>query len=373
MDVTNVPNWHEAYFFVAILHTGVLRLLVILSQSSVLQNGVSMEFRTVIRPESGMRGLVSHGKPIVLVGSCFSDNIGACLRDELFDADVNPFGPIYNPLSIQRAFEVLKDNTVVKSESLIENGGLWHSFLFHSRYSAVNREDAAESMNRRIEAAAINLRNASVVIITLGTTRVFTLRATGDVVANCHKLPGSVFDVRYLTLDEVEDALTRTVTTIRSVNQCGRIIFTVSPLRYNEQGAHGNQLSKSTLMLAVDSVIRNDSSSLTSYFPAYEVMMDDLRDYRFYADDMKHPSMQAVRYIYQLFKDTYFDSDTLALASEGAAFTRRLAHRRLNGADVSQKDEMAEKISIAEAFISRFPELKHASMRYLNSLFNDGI
>lgn len=332
-----------------------------------------MEFRTVIRPESGMSGLVRHGEPIVLVGSCFSDNIGACLRDGLFDADVNPFGPIYNPLSIQRAFEVLTNQTVVKSESLIENGGMWHSFLFHSRYSAVDREDAVERMNRRIETAAGNLRNASVVIVTLGTTRVFTLRDTGDVVANCHKLPGSVFDVRYLTLDEVEDALNRTLEAVRSVNPSARIIFTVSPLRYNEQGAHGNQLSKSTLLLAVDRVISNDSSGQTSYFPAYEVMMDDLRDYRFYADDMKHPSMQAVRYIYKLFKDTYFDNDTLALATEGEAFTRRLAHRSLSGANISREKEMTEKMAIAEAFISRFPKLKHASMRYLNSLFNDGI
>lgn len=217
------------------------------SKNRQVQIRFNMEFRMAIRPEAGMRGLVRHGETVMLVGSCFSDNIGGCLRDELFEADVNPFGPIYNPLSIRNAFKALAGGHRVSRESLIENGGLWHSFMFHSRYSAVNPAEAVAKMNLRLEESAENLRRASVVIITLGTTRVFTLREGGEAVANCHKLSGRSFDVRYLSLEETAVALNETVATIRSVNPMANVIFTVSPLRYSEQGAHGNQDRKSVV------------------------------------------------------------------------------------------------------------------------------
>lgn len=350
-----------------------------------------MEFRTVIPPVGGKRGLVNHGEPLLLIGSCFTDNIGGRLTDELFDTCVNPFGPIYNPLSILRAIRLLAANGgSVESSSLVErDGGRWVSTLFHSRVSGDSPDEAIARMNRCISEGATALRAAKVVIITLGTTRAFILRENGvnkgaesgeerenRVVANCHKLPASMFDVCHLTLPEVVEALRRTVAAIRSVNPGAEIIFTVSPLRYTEQGLHANQLSKATLLLAIDTIIREQQEmgpraveGHVSYFPAYEVMMDDLRDYRFYAEDMKHPTPQAVGYIYDLFKTSYFDASTQRLAAEAASLTRRLAHRPL-GHDVAKAE--AEKTAVAKDFAERHPELKHACERYLNNIFNDG-
>lgn len=325
-----------------------------------------MNFRTVINPVTGLQGLVGHGEPLLLVGSCFSDNIGACLRDDLFEVDVNPFGPVYNPLSILRSFEILAEGKMIDEESLVERDGMFHSFLFHSRFSGSQRGSTVAQMNRRIRESGANLRRARVIIVTLGTTRCFSLRSSGEVVANCHKLPASIFDARYLDLDEVTEALRDIVETIRKVNTEATVIFTVSPLRYLERGAHANQLSKATLLLAVDRIIR-ETGGAVGYFPAYEIMMDDLRDYRFYAEDMKHPSDQAVRYIYDLFKATYCDPATIGIAREASAFTRRMRHAVTTLSTEAAERERSERELAQRSLIGLHPELKVACQRYINS------
>lgn len=332
-----------------------------------------MEFRTIVHPIAGRRGLVRHGEPLLLVGSCFSDNIGTCLTTDLFDADVNPFGPLYNPVSISNAFKILNEDQEVGTLTLLERDGMWVSTLFHSRISSCDRSRAIEKMNARIHESASTLRRASVIIITLGTTRIFTLRESGQVVVNCHKLPGNAFDVSYLSLDETVEALHQTVESIRTVNRNADIIFTVSPLRYSEQGAHGNQLAKATLMLAVDHLISETADPSIEYFPAYEIMMDDLRDYRFYAEDMKHPSAQAVRYIYDIFKQSYFDDETMRIAEEAGAFTRRLAHRALGESGATLDKSFFEKKVLAEKFMGKYPVLRQACEKYLEIICNNGI
>ena len=258
-----------------------------------------MIFRTEVSPEKGLEGLLSHGAPVVLVGSCFTDNIGACMRDDLFDVIVNPFGPIYNPSSVRRAVSSIVDGISISPGDLFPHEGRFHSHLFHSRYSGCDREAAAQAMTRQIHLAREALLHASSLIVTLGTTRVFRHRQQGMVVANCHRLPSSSFREETLSLDQCTDDLESLVSMVRTVNPDIHIIFTVSPLRYLGQGAHINSISKATLLLAIDSVVRTFPS--THYFPSFEIMMDDLRDYRFYADDMKHPTDQAVRYIYDIF------------------------------------------------------------------------
>lgn len=286
-----------------------------------------MDFRTEIKPEPGHEGMISHTGPVVLIGSCFTDNIGACMRDELFDVTVNPFGPIYNPASVRRAIETIVDRRHVETDELFEHEGHSHSFLFHSRYSAPTRAEALLKMNSSIESAREALKNADVLIITLGTTRVFCLSGSGDVVANCHKLPPKTFHERQLSLEECVTHLTALTDKARSLNPDVRLLFTVSPLRYLNNGAHANTLSKSTLFLAVDRLMKERGDIY--YFPSYEIMMDDLRDYRFYAEDMKHPTLQAVGYIYSIFSDTYYSPSTRELARRCGRFTRRLAHRPL--------------------------------------------
>lgn len=287
-----------------------------------------MIFRTEVSPEKGLEGLLSHGTPVVLVGSCFTDNIGACMRDDLFDVIVNPFGPIYNPSSVRRAVSSIVDGISISPGDLFPHEGRFHSHLFHSRYSGCDREAAAQAMTRQIHLAREALLHASSLIVTLGTTRVFRHRQQGMVVANCHRLPSSSFREETLSLDQCTDDLESLVSMVRTVNPDIHIIFTVSPLRYLGQGAHINSISKATLLLAIDSVVRTFPS--THYFPSFEIMMDDLRDYRFYAADMLHPSPVAVAYIYDKFCESFMTQATVMKALQAEREARRASHRPLH-------------------------------------------
>lgn len=320
-----------------------------------------MEFRTQIKPLQGLAGTIRHGQPMLMIGSCFTDNIGRCLENELFDVVVNPFGPIYNPMSVLRAIRILAEDYNVHPDTLFEHEGRYHSFLFHSRYSGSDSaEYVCEKMNESIRIASDCLRKCDSVIITFGTTQVYALSSSGEVVANCHKLPQSQFLSYNLTLNETIKAIESIYRAVRSVNSKAKIIFTVSPLRYLGDGAHANQLIKARLLLAVEEIVNHYPGEII-YFPAYEIMMDDLRDYRFYAEDMRHPSDMAVKYIYDNFRYSFFDETTLSVASEASKITRRMAHKPFSGA-ISESDlKFKENI---DKLISVHPELIAAYKRY---------
>ncbi len=306
--------------------------------------------------------MIHHGVPMLMLGSCFTDNIGGHLASQLFDVEINPFGPLYNPLSILRAVKVLANGTKISADDIFMHEGRYQSFLFHSRYSGISDKQATVSvMNGKIASASELLRRTKVVIMTLGTTKAYLLNDGGEVVANCHKLPASNFSIQTLDVEETVEALEETLSTIHAVNQDARLIFTVSPLRYLGDGAHAGQLAKATLLLAVDKVI-SFHPEMASYFPSYEIMMDDLRDYRFYAEDMRHPSDVAVKYIYELFSSTYFDEETAMIASEASRLTGRLAHRSFS---LSMQDDQAQKDILAEKFLAKYPKLRQAYKRYI--------
>ncbi len=302
----------------------------------------------------GLQGTVTHTAPVLLIGSCFSDNIGSRLLGDLFDASVNPFGPLYNPRSVCEAFGMLADETRIEPDQLFEHLGVWRHWGFHSRYSRRDRHETAAAMNSSITDARTSLLEASAVFITLGTTDHYTLLDTGRTVANCHKIPATQFTKRRLTLPETTELLTQTLLTIRSVNPAAKVVFTVSPLRYLGDGLHTNSIIKATLLLAIESVVSSHPGTL--YFPAYEIMNDDLRDYRFYAEDMKHPSDAAVGYIYELFGQSFFTAGTSALAAEARRLTRRLSHRP--GPDAPQE---IKELSL----LTLHPELKKGFQRFL--------
>jgi len=311
-----------------------------------------MEFRTVTEPLKGVQGLVGYGTPLLLAGSCFSDNIGGELASELFDVCVNPFGPLYNPLSILGAFRRLAERKLVTSEELFRHEGKWRHWDFHTRCSAAEPGETLRLMNDAIADGADTLRKASAIFITLGTTVCYKLAEDGTTVANCHKQPGRLFDVRRLTLGETAKALAETVETIRSVNEAGRIVFTVSPLRYLGGGVRENTLIKSTLHLAIEEVKAMYPDVI--YFPVYEIMMDDLRDYRFYAEDMKHPTPQAVRYIYEIFRKSFCLPESDDLSRAGRRITSRLAHRGLNPGDRPKELDL----------LDQYPSLKRGYQRF---------
>lgn len=314
-----------------------------------------MQFRTEAQPLAGEQGLVTHSTPVLLVGSCFSDNIGDRLVADLFDAAVNPFGPLYNPRSICDAFSMLTEETKIESDQLFEHLGLWRHWSFHSRYSRRDSSETIVAMNTSIADACHALRMASAIFITLGTTDYYILNETGKTVANCHKIPAPQFTKRQLTLHETTALLNLTIRKIRTVNSDAKVVFTVSPLRYLGDGLHANSIIKATLLLAIETVVSANPGTL--YFPAYEIMNDDLRDYRFYAEDMKHPSPVAVSYIYDLFGQSFFTESTGALASEARRLTRRLSHRQTGTDTPHEIKEMS--------LLTLHPELNNGYKRFI--------
>lgn len=243
---------------------------------------------------------------ILLLGSCFADNIGAKFGEYYFQTTVNPFGTLYNPASIMKAIQLsMKKDT---DHYLLQHNGLWHSMMHHGSFSHPEKEEVV----RRCEASQTTLRqamnDASTIIVTFGTSWVYEME--GVLVANCHKLPANRFRRDCLTVNKIIDIWQHLLVQMPNKHW----IFTVSPIRHIKDGLHANHLSKATLMQAIDTLITNarliNPSSVYSYFPSYEIMLDELRDYRFYAEDMVHPSPLAVDYIWQRFVDTYMSPTT---------------------------------------------------------------
>ena len=234
---------------------------------------------------------IGYGDKILLLGSCFADNMGAKFSEHYFQATVNPFGTLYNPASIAAAI------TNVGNSQLVEHNGLWHSMMHHGAFSGKDKEEVLTRCEQSRALLQRALMEASTVVVTFGTAWVYEME--GKVVANCHKLPANRFTRRCLTVNEIVEMWQPIVASMPDKHW----IFTVSPIRHVKDGLHANQISKAILLQAVDQLGQ-------SYFPSYEIMMDELRDYRFYAEDMVHPSAVAVEYIWQRFVDTYMNKDT---------------------------------------------------------------
>lgn len=243
---------------------------------------------------------IGYNDKILLLGSCFADNVGEKFAEHYFQATVNPFGTLYNPASIAQA---LTDTQMPIAETqIIRHNGLWHSMLHHGSFSHPYKAELLHGCEEsRIE--LVNALNAaSTIVVTFGTSWVYTWH--GEVVANCHKLPANQFTRRCLTAEEIVAIWQPIVASMSDKHW----IFTVSPIRHIKDGLHANQLSKAVLLQAIDHLTSNNAA--VSYFPSYEIMLDELRDYRFYAEDMVHPSQTAVEYIWQRFVETYMTADT---------------------------------------------------------------
>lgn len=315
-----------------------------------------MEFRTTVRPLD-CRGMLSHSSPVMLLGSCFSDNIGERMRRSLFPVMVNPFGTLYNPLSIKMVLERFLSGAFIEESDLVSNGRLYHSFMCHSSLSSTDPHKVVDVVNSRIESAGKFIKTVKAVIITLGTAWVYRLAPTGDVVANCHKFPSSHFTRDILTVEEATAALSAIADMLAAVDKDIKVIFTVSPIRHMADGAHGNQLSKSTLLLAVDNVCRCRESVM--YFPSYEIMMDDLRDYRFYAADMTHPSDVAKDYIYDLFMQSYYSAGSVEAAVKCRRYWLRTQHRPLTDDTAAAEKFRMDTERMRDDLTSQYPYLSN--------------
>ena len=271
---------------------------------------------------------LSHSDRLLLVGSCFTENIGSRLADYGFDVMANPFGILYNPLSMAECLRRCLAGQEITIDELMQHDGLWHSWLHHGSFSHVDRGICLAQCNARLREAHEFMQQGCVLVLTFGTAFAYYLCGKGQPVANCHKVPAAQFNKRMLTVDAIADAFGDILTPHQPA------ILTVSPIRHWADTPHGNQLSKGTLLLAIEQMQRNARSQepdavVPDYFPAYEIMMDELRDYRFYDYDMLHPSALAVDIIWQRFTETYMDADTLERGKKFQQLHKMEAHRPL--------------------------------------------
>lgn len=241
---------------------------------------------------------IEYQDKILLLGSCFADNIGKKFEEYYFQISSNPFGTLYNPVSIANSLSLVACSLL----PITYHNGMWHSMMHHGAFSNVDKDELLRRCEESLCYMNRALQEASTIIVTFGTAWVYEYH--GEVVANCHKLPAKDFVRRRLTAEEI---VQKWLPIMEQMSD-KRWIFTVSPIRHIKDGLHENQISKAVLLQAVDYLTANNV--LASYFPSYEIMLDELRDYRFYAEDMLHPSQVAVDYIWQRFAETYFSSDT---------------------------------------------------------------
>lgn len=259
-----------------------------------------MEFRTPVNITLAPFAIEPRER-MLFVGSCFADNIGRRFVDDKFRATVNPYGVMYNPASIMHTVKRWTEELVAADSET---------------------SDFCSDVRKAIGEAP------QTTVFTLGTNHVYILNETGEIVDNCRKRPQRLFTERELSVDECADYLRDAVTMLRQINPSVRIIITVSPIRYAKYGFHGSQLSKATLLLAADKLTKEMDNVV--YFPAYEIVNDELRDYRFYREDMLHPTDQAVEYIWQRFGETFFSKQTRKFLEEWHPIKAALAHRPFN-------------------------------------------
>lgn len=284
-----------------------------------------MKFRTEIQPLKGLQGSICHNSKIWTIGSCFADNVGDRMLAQGFDVEVNPLGTLYNPLSILRSVSAVIEGKVYTPDEFFQHEGKWRNYDFHSIFAKSTPEASATMVNSTLDRLRAQLPELSVMILTLGSARCFRRVDTGAVVANCHKQNPALFRVDDITPEICFEAISETISLLqRAAPKLHTVILTVSPIRHIGYGLHADRLSKSALLLAADRAAHTSDS--ISYFPSYEIMIDDLRDYRFYAADMVHPSEVAVDYIYDLFSRTYYYEATLTEAASRLREFRRSCH-----------------------------------------------
>ena len=299
---------------------------------------------------------ISHQDRILFLGSCFTESIGNQLSAYKFQTDVNPFGVLYNPLSISTAIYSLLNPTIKTETDLFYHEGLYHCFTHHSSFSANSAENCLKNINNRMNIAAGHLKKANRLFITFGTAFVYRLKRTGEIVANCHKLPANHFEHLRLSISDIVNEWTPLLSILLERNKELQIIFTVSPIRYWKDGAHVNQLSKSILLLAIEQ-IQKQYPEQTSYFPAYEFMMDELRDYRFYAEDMCHPSTTAIQYIWKRFIETHTPLSTQQLLKEIESILKLTNHKPFNPQNESYKQFVTQTLLKIEQLTQKRPYL----------------
>ncbi len=310
-----------------------------------------MNFRTIVdTPQKEIS--ISYTDKLILLGSCFSENIGNRLVDCKFKVDMNPFGILYNPLSIEKSIRRMLSATDYTSSDLIYHNDIYHSFDHHGSFSGVDSNQVLHQINTRLHTSAQSLREATVLLITFGTAFVYSNKHDGKIVSNCHKLPAKTFDRSRISVDEIVSSWSILIQDLQQVNPNIKIIFTVSPIRHLKDGAHENQLSKATLQLSIDQLQKEYNNIY--YFPAYEIVLDELRDYRFYANDMTHPASITIDYIWEKFSQCYFSKETSEIIAQWQQIAKAISHRPLRPDSASYKQFILQTLLKVKQIQNKF-------------------
>jgi hypothetical protein len=283
-----------------------------------------MDLRTIVNitpsPDK-----ITYNKGTMFIGSCFASSIGQKMEYGRFPVIINPAGSVYNPVSVCNTLDSITSGKRFTENDLYNYKGTWLSFSHYTNFSSEDPAIVLEKINSMSEQALTFLKNCRLLFITFGTARVFRLKSTGKIVSNCHKLPADLFTRELLPADTIVNLWKEQIDKLKAFNPLLKIVFTVSPVRHWKDGAHGNQVSKSVLFLSIEDLLKYDPG--IDYFPAYELLMDDLRDYRYYADDMLHPSDVAVNYIWKAFCESYFEKTVLDIYNDVSRINKACSHR----------------------------------------------
>ena len=303
-----------------------------------------MEFFTevAIKPSENK---INYNMPLLFLGSCFAQNISTFFVNAKFNCNINPSGIVYNPLVISNLVKKIVENKVYCNNDFFFDGVNYCCYDFHGSFSHQNLEIAVKNANQSIKNAADFIKNASFCFVTLGTAYVYFLKQNSQPVSNCHKQNSDIFFRRRLEIEEVYNSISSMIETFIKVNPKIRFVLTVSPIRHWKDGAHGNRVSKAILLSSVEKIIENYTCA--EYFPSYEIVEDQLRDYRFYAEDMIHLSPTAEKIIWEKLSQTYFSQKTQLEIKKVEKFMLSVKHRIIDYKSLKTKEFAKKNIEIA--------------------------
>ena len=287
-----------------------------------------MNLQTHIPFTKNISNLIDYNSKIILLGSCFSDNIGQKLSYHKFESILNPFGILFHPKAIESVIKNALCKKKYTEKDVFFLNERWQSFEAHSKLSSSSKEEIIEQLNKASVSINKAVKNSTHFIITLGTSWVYRFNESGEIVANCHKVSQNKFKKELLSVAEINKSLSLIISLIKEINPSISFIFTVSPVRHLKDGVIENQQSKSHLISALHQIIPIHKNSF--YFPSYEVMMDELRDYRFYKEDMIHPNQIAINYIWEKFYENWLSDEAIDLKKQVIKIQRGLEHKPFN-------------------------------------------
>lgn len=311
-----------------------------------------MEFRTQLPIKKQSNTLIDYQSKILLLGSCFSENIGEKFEYYKFQNGVNPFGILFHPKAIATFFERVVKEQYYTENDLVFHNEQWHCFDAHSSLSDFSKEMLLSNLNGVLKTVREELKNTSHVIITLGTAWVYEHKKQNITVANCHKIPQKEFHKRILSVEETTLSLQQTRSLLVELNPDIQIIYTVSPVRHLKDGFIENQQSKAHLLTAVHQKVTNSN---VTYFPSYEIIMDELRDYRFYKEDMVHPNQIAVDYIWQQFYTAWCHESTEPIMKQVETIQKGLAHKPFHPNSEQHQQFLKNLEKKKEELLKNFP------------------